>query len=574
MRSSLRYLILGTALLTIGAPALPASGGHSARPNANLQALGHSPHVAAFDPATERHVSSDLAFWGDTAFQGNYNGWRTIDISDPANPVEIAWYNQCNGDQGDLVVWDNILVRSWNAPAPSGATCAGQPVPENWEGVHVFDITNVRAPVLRASVELDCGSHTTTVAGVQGGNLIVWSNNSSCPANEDGDFMDVISIPIANPAAAALLRQEELAGPTDTAVTPGCHDAGVILLDVNKAACASADTINVWDIGANSRPGGSITDPELMFTITEPGVGQSTTNGRWHSAAWTWDGQVLIAGWEPGGGAQAECQATDPAVDKSLFFYNGNTGAKLGQWVLERPQGADENCTIHNYNVIPMRDDRYILVGGHYQAGTWAVDFTNPAAAKNIAWVDPPTLGPGSRCSDTNPPGCQLGGAWSSYWYNDHVYESDITRGLNVYRFRQLVLDPSQTIDLPFLNPQTQMDLPAENFVCKGLAATHVGTDGNDSIIGTAEVDVIVSLGGRDDILARKGADVVCAGGGKDRARGAAGDDVLLGQAGNDKLDGSAGSDRLAGGKGRKDRCKGGPGQDSIASSCEKVIQP
>jgi hypothetical protein len=31
---------------------------------------------------------------------------------------------------------------------------------------------------------------------------------------------------------------------------------------------------------------------------------------------------------------------------------------------------AAENCTVHNYNVVPLRSGRYVLVSGNYQAGT------------------------------------------------------------------------------------------------------------------------------------------------------------------------------------------------------------
>jgi hypothetical protein len=44
-------------------------------------------------------------------------------------------------------------------------------------------------------------------------------------------------------------------------VRNGCRDAGAVLGDVNKVVCASADTINVWDIGVNATPGGSPEDP-------------------------------------------------------------------------------------------------------------------------------------------------------------------------------------------------------------------------------------------------------------------------------------------------------------------------
>jgi hypothetical protein len=44
------------------------------------------------------------------------------------------------------------------------------------------------------------------------------------------------------------------------------------------------------------------------------------------------------------------------------------------------------------------------------------VDFSNPGAAKEIAFTDPAPL-----------PDMQLvlGGDWSDYWYNGRIYESD-----------------------------------------------------------------------------------------------------------------------------------------------------
>ena len=241
-------------------------------------------------------------------------------------------------------------------------------------------------------------------------------------------------MPLEDPGSASLIHGESLAGPTTT-VRTGCHDMGVILGSVNKAACASADTINVFDIRNPE-------DPALLFTITEPGVGQAGTNGRWHSAGFTWDGEILVAGWEPGGGVEAECEAIDPAVDKSAFFYDAHTGRKLGQWTLPRSQSAVENCTIHYYNVVPLRGGRYVLVSGNYQAGTWVADFTDPANPVTVAWSDPAPHVP------------TLGGAWSSYWYNEFVYESETTTGLNVFR----VSDPrlAGAVHLDHLNPQTQ----------------------------------------------------------------------------------------------------------------------
>ena len=455
MRSRIRWMVLvlvALLALVVGA-ALPASADHATRPHTqNIHALGHSPQAGSFEvPDGQRTVNSDIAFWGSLAFNGNYDGFRIIDVSEPGDPVLVS-HTLCNGDQGDIVVWQSILVRSWNTKRATPRDCDGHTVPAGWEGVHVFDISNPADPALVASVELPCGSHTLTLApDLANGRVVVYSNNSSssgCGVGLDlagqnalGDFMDVIAVPLADPAGASLIHREPLAGPTDATVRSGCHDAAVILGDVNLAACASADTTNVFDIGDNATAGGSLADPELLYTVSEPGVDGHA--GRWHSAAFTWDGKVLVLGWEPGGGAAPECEATDPPVKKSMFFYDAQTGAKLGQWTLPRPQSAEENCTIHNYNIVPLRSGRYVAVSGNYQAGTWVSDFTDPASPATVAWSDPPPL-----------VATQLGGAWSSYWYNNFVFESEITKGLNVLR----VSDPrlAGAPVLGHLNPQTQ----------------------------------------------------------------------------------------------------------------------
>ena len=431
----------------------------------NMHAMGQNQHPATFAvPDGERKISSDLAFWGNLAIQGNYDGFRILDVSAAGNPKLIS-HPSCNGDQGDIVVWENIVVRSWNAPAPAGRLCMGEPVPVGFEGVHVFDISDPTDPQLLTSVEFSlagatmrgtadgCGSHTATAAPDLANNrLIIYSNNSSGGGRAACNAMDIIEVPLEDPASARHIGKVPLVGGSLGSVD-GCHDAGVILGDVNLVACASGHAANVFSIGAPR--GGTLENPQFLYNIEEEdGMGNKVgIGGRWHSAAFTWDGEVLVLGWEPGGGAAAECTADDPDIKKSLFFYDANTGEKLGQWVLERPQGEDENCTIHNYNILPLRSGDYVVAGGHYQAGTWVVDFTgiqDGVEPSSVAWVDPPSLGPGPFCGGV----CNLGGAWSSYSYNNFVYESDITRGLNIYRVSDRAV--AGTVRLPHLNPQTQ----------------------------------------------------------------------------------------------------------------------
>ncbi|HEX6417773.1 MAG TPA: hypothetical protein VFZ77_04730 [Acidimicrobiales bacterium] len=446
-------LAAAVAALVLALTALPAAADHGTNPSEKLHALGHSEHPAQFFgvPAAERTVSSDIAFWGKYAIHGNYDGFRIVDISAPGNPKLVA-HPRCNGDQGDIFVWEHIVVRSWNSPAPAGRSCLGEPVPVGFEGVHVFDISDVHDPQLLATVPLPCGSHTVTgVPDLANDRLVVYSNVSSsgagCPANPTFDAIDIVEVPLGDPASSSRIGEVPL---TDGSLGSnlGCHDAGVILGDVNLLACASGHAANVFSIGAPG--GGTLEDPEFLYTVEEEErdadgnlVGKVGIGGRWHSAAFTWDGDVLILGWEPGGGAEGRCRADSPDIDKSMFFYDAATGQKLGQWVLPRPQLAEENCTIHNYDIVPLRSGRYVAVSGNYQAGTWVTDFTDPAAPQTVAFSDPPPIVP------TN-----LGGAWSSYWYNGFIYESEIQSGLNVYRTSDEAL--AGAIRLPYLNPQTQ----------------------------------------------------------------------------------------------------------------------
>jgi hypothetical protein len=443
-------LVLAVAAALMATTALPASADHDTNPSTrNLHAMGHSEHPAQFFgvPAAEREVSSDIAFWGKYAIQGNYDGFRIVDISQPDDPKLVS-HPRCNGDQGDIFVWENIVVRSWNSPAPAGRSCMGEAVPVGFEGVHVFDISDVHNPTLLTDVFLPCGSHTVTgVPDLENDRLIVYSNVSSatpgnCPFAPTFDAIDIIEVPLSDPASASRIGEVPL---TDGSMgsNQGCHDAGVILGDVNLLACASGHAANVFSIGAPG--GGTLEEPEFLYAVEEEddqgnkvGIG-----GRWHSAAFTWDGEVLVLGWEPGGGAEARCQASNPDIDKSMFFYDAATGDKLGQWVLPRPQTAEENCTVHNYNIVPTRTGRYVAVSGNYQAGTWVTDFTNPAEPVTVAYSDPPPIEP------TN-----LGGAWSTYMYNGFIYESEIQTGLNVYRLSDRVT--AGEIRLPHLNPQTQ----------------------------------------------------------------------------------------------------------------------
>jgi hypothetical protein len=219
-----------------------------------------------------------------------------------------------------------------------------------------------------------------------------------------------------------------------------CHDTGVILGDVMRAACAGSDGFTVWSLAAAE--GGSLEDPKLLYSRVLDGVNIG------HTAAWTWDGRVLIIGHEPGGGSDARCQATNSDANRTLFFVDGATGNTIGTMLHPRPQGRTENCTWHNLNVVPT-DKRYVFVSGNYQSGISVVDFTDPANAREIAYADPAPL-----VHPTDPNAIVLGGDWSTYWYNGLIYESDIKRGLIVWNLSDRAVAGAMKLD--HLNPQTQ----------------------------------------------------------------------------------------------------------------------
>ena len=441
---TLAVVVSGVVMLTPGASAVPPEVREAVSTfdyTRNMHPQGFSPFPNTPNlPGLTFTANSDLAFWGKLAFQGHYTGFRIVDISRPQKPKQIS-FTECFGNQGDVVVWDDVLIRSWNSPATgegsSQLSCDGEPVPLGFEGVHIFDISDLSNPELVGSLSLPCGSHTATgVPDLENNRLVVYNQTSGGPC----PFITIFEVPLDDPGSPSIIREEPLVE------ADACHDSGVILGKVMKLACASHDHANVYSIGGEE--GGSLEDPEFLYTISEPGVcnepgddPQRPCNGNWHSAAFTWDGEVIILGWEPGGGSQPECEATDPDVKKSYFFYDADDGSKLGQFVLPRPQTAAENCTIHNYNVVPTKK-RYVLVAGNYQAGISVVDFTDPANAEEIAYADPAPLVP-----------TQLGGDWSSYWYDGRIYESDITRGLLIWRLSDRAVAHAKK--LGHLNPQT-----------------------------------------------------------------------------------------------------------------------
>ena len=79
----------------------------------NMRPIGYSARKVPIDNFRPRQgtFNSDLAFWGDTAVQGTYSGFRMIDIDDPDDPEVLVNWEDCAsptntvGNQGDVIAW-------------------------------------------------------------------------------------------------------------------------------------------------------------------------------------------------------------------------------------------------------------------------------------------------------------------------------------------------------------------------------------------------------------------------------------------------------------------------------------
>jgi len=464
----------------------------------NLTPLGHSVRNVPFSGTGNGVYNSDLAFKDNLVVAGTYEGFRILDVSNPSNPIQKVNYTGCNVGQGDVIVYGNLVIRSWDAEASASSTCAGQLVGQGFEGIHIFDISNPSEPqFLRALRFADngmdagplqnqgCGSHTASaVPDPARGFLYIYNGGSSGNCRGIDIFRISLTSPtLSNPGDVAVIGRASNQGiDARTGVTRtgnnSCHDNNVLMGvgggTVGYAMCAGGNGLAMFAFdmakpaaaaGTPASPGG-VENPTQLWTQS---MGVSTG----HSGSFTYDGKHLIYGHEPGGGSQAQCQASSSTLNKTLFFIDPLTGLTTGTMVHPRAQTARENCTWHNFNVVPTKAGYYATVGS-YQSGISILEFTDPAVPREIAFADPAPL--------QNPPpaapttGIILGGDWSTYWHNGIIYEADIKRGVTTWRLN-LAGDPTMTQANSHLshintfalsNPQTQ----ASSYAPENVAPT------------------------------------------------------------------------------------------------------
>ena len=364
--------------------------------------------------------NSDMAFQGNYAFMGSFNGFTIWDISNPSAPT-LKTSVICPGGQGDVSVYKNLLFMSVEETR-ARTDCSLDTTKPQFRGVRIFDITNIENPVQLAGVQTCRGSHTHTLVRPKNDadNVYIYNSGTSGTirtaaelAGCNGPFaedtpddanpsrwrIEVIRVPLAAPNTAAVVNgprlfrneqtgavdglQNDLPTPLHPSgiawspqpLTDACHDITVFdQLELAAGACEGNGILIDISDPANPRRIDAVADPIFAY---------------WHGATFSNDGKKVVFTDEWGGGTAARCRATDQLnwgadaiyeiVNRKLVFRS--------YYKLPVAQTTTENCVSHVPSIIPI-PGRDIMVQAWYQGGASLVDFTDAAHPREIGYWD------------------------------------------------------------------------------------------------------------------------------------------------------------------------------------------
>jgi hypothetical protein len=422
----------------------------------NVHHLANLPKPTPF--AATNSLNSDLAFTGHYAIDGNYNGFSIIDIADPENPVVVS-ETLCPGSQNDVSVAGNLLITSTDS-SRNKAECNGNvpqslTIKESWEGIRIFDISDVAHPRYLTAVETDCGSHThTTIPDPANGRVLVYvqsyAPNAAFPdCQPPHDSISIVEIPLAAPQTAHVVATPVLfpdggfpGVPGRTSATSGCHDITAYpALHLAAGACMGQGVlIDISDL----------TSPVVIDSVTDPNF------AFWHSATFNNAGTSVVFTDELGGGGAPTCNPTvgpDRGADAIYRIVDTPAGKKLefaSYFKIPRVNQNTENCVAHNGSLVPT-PFRDIMVQAWYQGGVSVWDFTDPAHPFEVAFFERGPLALDHLL---------VGGSWSAYWYNGKIYSSDIQKGFDVLSLSDPAVAGAASNRSDYLNVQTQNPFP------------------------------------------------------------------------------------------------------------------
>lgn len=416
--------------------------------SANVKHLFNTPHAGPLAGAT----GSDMAFSGNKAFVGNYNGFVIYDVSTPASPTKLATVS-CPGSQNDLSISGDLLYLSTDS-SRSDDSCSSvsqsATIKDSWEGIKIFDVSDPTNPQYLKSVETPCGSHTNSLVPSKDNDYIYVSSYSPRAEYPDcqppHDAISIVEVPKSNPTAAKLIGTPNLfpdggnpGGPNEdgnnVSATTGCHDITAYPSRKIAAGACMGDGV-IFDIA----------DPKAPKVIERV---QDTKNfAFWHSATFNNKGTKVVFTDELGGGGAATCNTKIGATRGANGIYDLSKDNKLtfkSYFKIPRHQFDSENCVAHNGSLIPL-NGRDVMVQSWYMGGTSFWDFTDSKNPREIGYFE---RGPEGPAGDG-------GGTWSSYYYNGHVFSSDLGKGFDVLEITDPSLKKAADVKMDELNPQSQ----------------------------------------------------------------------------------------------------------------------
>ena len=428
----------------------------------NIVHVDNDPRVAPFDanPGNFGFVNSDLAFSGQNAIVGSFNGFQVYDLTNPADPVLQSSF-VCPGGQGDVSVYGDLLfmsVEETRGRIDCGTQGApGAVNPDRFRGVRIFDISDIDNPVQLPGVQTCRGSHTHTLVTDPGDAASIYVYNSGtsgirsplelagCSQSTDPTSVnptnwriDVIRVPLANPSAAAVVSQPRIfADPVSGAVnglqngpTQPLHPSGIPYSpNPNTTTCHDITAFPEIGLAAGACQGNGI-----LLDISDPAnpvrldAVADVNYAYWHSATFSNDGTKVIFTDEWGGGTAARCRVTDQLSwgADTIFDIVDHEMVFRSYYKMPAVQTSQENCVAHNSSIVPV-PGRDILVQAWYQGGVSVIDFEDTSNPVEIAYFD---RGP---INFPNAGALNLGGLWSTYWYNGLFYGTEIARGFDTF---------------------------------------------------------------------------------------------------------------------------------------------
>jgi LVIVD repeat-containing protein len=430
-----RLITIALAAGLVASLATTASAGSTAEPPTGASKSDNITHLAnvPIQAPLAGSINSDIAFEGKKAYVGHYNGFQIYDISKPAQPTLISQV-LCPGSQNDISVYDGLLFLSTDSSRNNNScasTSQSPTIKESWEGIKIFDVRDAANPRYIAAVETKCGSHTHTLVPDKKRGAVYVYNSSFFPdatypdCQPPNDLIDIIKVPLRNPAAAAVVASPVLfpdggfPGSPTGYDTNGCHDITAYPAKKLAAGACMGDGI-LMDI---SNP----VKPKVIDRVQD-----AENFSFWHSATFSQDGKKVVFTDELGGGGGAECNAVvgpNKGADAIFDVRRGKLEFR-SYFKIPRHQAEGENCVAHNGSLIPAKGRDIMVQAWH---------------PKEIGYFDRPQIEGGG-----------FAGYWSVYYYNGHIYGTETLRGFDVFKVSDRRTDSAARIKLDELNVQTQ----------------------------------------------------------------------------------------------------------------------